>query len=167
MLLTCTAGDSPSSAILRARLAEGHQAVRIQSGIPGLKAVYGVHSTDESGAAVLHQQARPLVEDWDTDAYLRHAHTVFEAVRPELGAELPLLHDAHHRLSPIQAAGLGKDLEPYRPFWLEDCTPAENQEALRLVRGPDHRAVDRLRGCPLRVCSVSGSQITMTRRPRV
>ncbi|MFE4643790.1 enolase C-terminal domain-like protein, partial [Streptomyces sp. NPDC056730] len=47
---------------------------------------------------------------------------------------LPLLHDAHHRLTPIQAARLGKDLEPYRPFWLEDCTPAENQEALRLVR---------------------------------
>ena len=26
------------------------------------------------------------------------------------------------------------DLEPYDLFWLEDCTPAENQEALRLVR---------------------------------
>ncbi|MEU6446409.1 D-mannonate dehydratase ManD [Streptomyces sp. NPDC046979] len=119
---------------VRARLAEGYQAVRIQSGIPGLKAVYGVHSTDDDGAPVLHQQARPLVEDWDTDAYLRHTPTVFEAVRAEFGAELPLLHDAHHRLSPVQAARLGKDLEPYRPFWLEDCTPAENQEALRLVR---------------------------------
>lgn len=119
---------------VRARLAEGYPAVRIQSGIPGLKAVYGVTDTDDTGAAVLHQQARPLVEDWDTAAYLRHVPAVFEAVRGEFGAELPLLHDAHHRLTPIQAARLGKDLEPYRPFWLEDCTPAENQEALRLVR---------------------------------
>ncbi len=29
---------------------------------------------------------------------------------------------------------MGKALEPYDLFWLEDCTPAENQEALRLVR---------------------------------
>ncbi|WP_328718152.1 D-galactonate dehydratase family protein [Streptomyces sp. NBC_00247] len=119
---------------VRARLAEGYRAVRIQTGVPGLKAVYGVHTTDESGAAVLHQRARPLVEDWDTDAYLRHVPAVFEAVRTEFGAELPLLHDAHHRLTPIQAARLGKDLEPYRPFWLEDCTPAENQDAFRLIR---------------------------------
>jgi mannonate dehydratase len=29
---------------------------------------------------------------------------------------------------------LGKDLEQYRPFWLEDATPAENQEAFKLIR---------------------------------
>jgi mannonate dehydratase len=55
-------------------------------------------------------------------------------VRERFGPELPLLHDAHHRLTPIQAARLGKDLEPFNPFWLEDVTPAEDQEALRLVR---------------------------------
>ncbi|MEV6588754.1 D-mannonate dehydratase ManD [Streptomyces acidicola] len=119
---------------VRARLAEGYQAVRIQTGIPGLKAVYGVHALDADSAPVPHQQARPLVEDWDTPSYLRHTPGVFEAVRHEFGAGLPLLHDAHHRLTPLQAAQLGKDLEPYRPFWLEDCTPAENQDALRLVR---------------------------------
>ncbi|MGI5144170.1 MULTISPECIES: D-mannonate dehydratase ManD [unclassified Streptomyces] len=119
---------------VRARLDEGYRAVRIQTGIPGLKAVYGVHTTDADSAPVLHQQARPLVEDWDTPSYLSHMPTVFEAVRHEFGPELPLLHDAHHRLTPLQAAQLGKDLEPYRLFWLEDCTPAENQEALRLVR---------------------------------
>ena len=59
---------------------------------------------------------------------------MFEAVRHEFGPDLPLLHDGHHRMTPIQAARLGKDLEPYDLFWLEDCTPAENQEALRLVR---------------------------------
>ena len=59
---------------------------------------------------------------------------MFEAVRNEFGPDIPLLHDGHHRMTPIQAARLGKDLEPYDLFWLEDCTPAENQEALRLVR---------------------------------
>ena len=31
-------------------------------------------------------------------------------------------------------ADLARAMEPYDLFWLEDCTPAENQEALRLVR---------------------------------
>ncbi|MFG1955543.1 enolase C-terminal domain-like protein [Micromonospora sp. NPDC048830] len=78
--------------------------------------------------------ALPAEEDWDTRAYLRHLPGVFEAVRNEFGPELPLLHDGHHRMTPIQAARLGKALEPYDLFWLEDCTPAENQDALRLVR---------------------------------
>src|SRR5690625_3179937 len=37
-------------------------------------------------------------------------------------------------ISPIEAARLGKALEPYHLFWMEDCVPAENQEAFRLVR---------------------------------
>ncbi|SDB85104.1 mannonate dehydratase [Sanguibacter gelidistatuariae] len=126
---------------VRARLAEGYQAVRIQTGVPGLKTVYGVHqgtaiaeADGVAGAPRLDQHATPLVEDWDTRAYLRHMPTVFEAVRNEFGPELPLLHDAHHRLTPIEAARLGKSLEPYDLFWLEDCTPAENQDGLRLVR---------------------------------
>jgi mannonate dehydratase len=36
-------------------------------------------------------------------------------------------------LTPIEAARLGKDLEPYRPFWLED-RHAENPAAFRLIR---------------------------------
>ena len=88
----------------------------------------------------------PAEEDWDTRAYLRHLPAVFEAVRNEFGPELPLLHDGHHRMTPIQAAKLGKALEPYDLFWLEDCTPAENQEALRLVRAAHHHAAGHRRG---------------------
>ncbi|NEA37173.1 D-mannonate dehydratase ManD [Streptomyces sp. SID13031] len=116
---------------VRARLEQGYQSIRIQTGIPGLQRVYGVGGEPD---ALPDGRVRPLVEDWDTGAYLRHMPSVFEAVRNEFGPELPLLHDAHHRLTPLQAARLGKDLEPYDLFWLEDCTPAENQEGLRLVR---------------------------------
>jgi hypothetical protein len=40
----------------------------------------------------------------------------------------------HHRLTPREAAELGKRLEPFRLFWMEDATPAENQEAFNLIR---------------------------------
>lgn len=130
---------------VRDHLDQGYRAIRIQTGIPGFDSVYGVASSKNASAGDSgttarydHEPARrsavPVEEAWDTRAYLRHVPTVFEAVRNEFGPELPLLHDAHHRLTPIQAAKLGKSLEPYDLFWLEDVTPAENQAALRRVR---------------------------------
>ncbi|ROS54199.1 D-mannonate dehydratase ManD [Frigoribacterium sp. PhB24] len=121
---------------------QGYQAIRVQTGVPGLKSIYGIASNAtfdaNSGVRYDHEPAQrgalPNEEDWDTRSYLRHVPTVFEAVRAEFGPEIPLLHDGHHRMTPIQAARLGKSLEPYDLFWLEDVTPAENPEALRLVR---------------------------------
>ena len=45
-------------------------------------------------------------------------------VREAVGDEPHLLHDAHHRLTPIEAARLARDLEPQRLYWLEDPVPA-------------------------------------------
>jgi len=124
---------------IREHQALGYQAIRVQTGVPGLSSIYGVASSPTVGGKRYdYEPARrtplPVEETWDTAAYLRHVPTVFEAVRNEFGPELTLLHDGHHRMTPIQAAKLGKSLEPYDLFWLEDCTPAENQDALRLVR---------------------------------
>ncbi len=127
---------------VRDHLEQGYRAIRIQTGVPGLKAVYGVAATPRGDVTAgdrydyepAGRGAFPQEEDWDTRAYLRHLPGVFEAVRGEFGPELPLLHDGHHRMTPIQAAKLGNALEPYDLFWLEDCTPAENQQGLRLVR---------------------------------
>ncbi|SCK54862.1 D-mannonate dehydratase ManD [Streptomyces sp. WMMB 322] len=128
---------------VRAHLDDGYRAIRVQTGIPGLGSVYGVASSGAgSGDRYDYEPARrtaggpalPAEETWDTRAYLRHVPCVFEAVREEFGPELPLLHDGHHRMTPVQAAKLGKSLEPYDLFWLEDATPAEDQAALRLIR---------------------------------
>ena len=123
---------------IRAQLAEGFRSIRVQTSVPGIDKVYGVAAQPSTSGRYDYEPAQraplPAEEDWDSAAYLRHIPTVFEAVRSEFGPALPLLHDAHHRLTPIQAARLGKALEPYDLFWLEDCTPAENQDALRLVR---------------------------------
>jgi mannonate dehydratase len=112
--------------------AMGYQAIRAQSGVPGLNKVYGV-----GRGAMQYEPAEvglPPEHDWDTAKYLRHTPKLFDAVRAAVGDDVHLLHDVHHRLTPIEAARLGKDLEPYRLFWMEDATPAENQEAFRLIR---------------------------------
>jgi mannonate dehydratase len=110
----------------------GYQAIRAQSGVPGLDKVYGVPSPGK-----LYEPADgdlPNEHDWDSAKYLRHTPLVFDAVRSAVGPDIHLLHDAHHRLTPIEAARLGKSLEPYDLFWLEDLTPAENQDAFKLIR---------------------------------
>ncbi len=110
----------------------GYKAVRAQSGIPGIEKAYGV------ARGTLHYEpadaALPTETVWDTPKYLRFAPKLFEALRKEYGEEPELLHDVHHRLTPNEAAQLGKSLEDYRLFWMEDPTPAENQQAFRLIR---------------------------------
>src|SRR5205085_10242199 len=71
---------------------------------------------------------------WSSERYLNFVPRLFKRLRDEFGDDLHLLHDAHHRLRPIEAARLGKELEPYHLFWIEDPVPAELQEGFRLIR---------------------------------
>jgi mannonate dehydratase len=113
-------------------IAQGYKAVRLQAGVPGLKSTYGV-SKDKARYEPADADL-PTENLWSTEKYLRSVPDLFAAARERLGWDVHLLHDIHHRLTPIEAGRLGKDLEPYRPFWLEDATPAENQAAFRLIR---------------------------------
>ena len=115
------------------KLELGYRAVRAQAGVPELRKVYGV-SSDEHAYEPAARGASPDEEEWDPRAYLRHVPAVFDALRAQFGPQLALLHDVHHRLTPLQAARLGRALEPHDLFWLEDVTPAEDPDALRLVR---------------------------------
>ncbi|MFV3126387.1 D-mannonate dehydratase ManD [Niveispirillum sp. KHB5.9] len=112
--------------------AMGYKAIRLQSGVPGLASTYGV-SKDK----MFYEPADndlPTENIWSTPQYMNSVPKLFQAARDALGWDVHLLHDVHHRLTPIEAGRLGRDLEPYRLFWLEDATPAENQEAFRLIR---------------------------------
>lgn len=110
----------------------GYKAVRAQTGIPGVKDAYGV------GRGTLSYEPAdadlPSEAGWDTRKALNTVPKLFEELRSTYGFDHHLLHDGHHRYTPQEAAMLGKLLEPFQLFWFEDCTPAENQEAFRLVR---------------------------------
>ena len=116
---------------VEAKRQRGFRAIRVQAGVPGLKRIYGVHAPDENHDA---PQQAPDEGDWNTPAYLRLAPELFTAVRDRFGPDLTILHDAHHRLSPNEAAQLGRSLEPYGLFWMEDAVPAEDQTGWRRLR---------------------------------
>jgi mannonate dehydratase len=110
----------------------GYMAVRAQSGIPGLPSTYGV-SKDK----LYYEPAEkglPVENVWSTEKYLNFVPQLFEKLRVRFGPDVHLLHDSHHRLTPIEAGRLGKSLEPYHLFWLEDPVPAELQSGFRLIR---------------------------------
>jgi mannonate dehydratase len=110
----------------------GYKAIRLQSGVPGLASTYGV-----SKDRLFYEPADadlPTENLWSTERYMRVVPELFAAARDALGPDVHLLHDVHHRLTPIEAGRLGKDLEPYRPFWMEDAVVADNQDSFRLIR---------------------------------
>jgi mannonate dehydratase len=100
--------------------------------VPGLASTYGV-SRDKMFYEPA-DGALPVENRWSTRKYLASTPKLFEAARAALGSDIDLLHDTHHRLTPIESARLGKDLEPYRLFWLEDTVAADNQASFRLIR---------------------------------
>ncbi|MEU0096612.1 D-mannonate dehydratase ManD [Kribbella sp. NPDC006257] len=115
-------------------VALGYKAVRIQTGVPGLPSTYGVGHAGTTYEPANADLALPEESAWSTEKYLAHVPSVFAKVRDEFGPTLRLLHDVHHRLTPIEAARLGKSLEPYTPYWIEDPVRAELQEGFRLIR---------------------------------
>jgi mannonate dehydratase len=114
-------------------LDEGYKAVRAQSGVPGIESTYGVSKIKDNYEPAVRGDL-PKESLWSTEKYLNFIPKLFKELRDTYGDEPHFLHDCHHRLSPIEAARLGKDFEPYHLFWMEDCTPAELQESFRIVR---------------------------------
>ena len=122
--------DDVSAAVARF-LALGYKAVRAQNSVPGLAHTYGVGKGDAYEPAEAGLAPETI---WSSDRYLDTVPQAFERLRKDFGFDLHLLHDVHHRLTPIEAARLGRALEPYRLFWMEDPTPGENQESFRWIR---------------------------------
>lgn len=115
----------------------GYKAVRVQCAIPGMPTVsYGVSGKQDNAKHFITDFSgiRPEVEIWDTDRYMRFMPQALADIRERFGPELKILHDVHHRLLPREAAEFAKSVEPVNLFWLEDPTPADDQNALRLLR---------------------------------
>jgi mannonate dehydratase len=113
-------------------IGKGFKAVRVQSAIPGIKNTYGV--TGDNKPYEPAQKGLSKEETWDTFKYLNFLPGLFEKVRKAFGDDIHLLHDVHHRCTPIEAARLARELEPFHLFWLEDPVAGELQEGLRLIR---------------------------------
>jgi len=84
----------------------GYLAVRLQCGIPGMASTYGVATGNQPYEPA--ERGLPGENIWSSERYLLQVPKLFEKARLALGQDIHLLHDVHHRLTPIKAARLGK-----------------------------------------------------------
>jgi galactonate dehydratase len=61
------------------------------------------------------------------------AVALVEAVRDAIGPDAELLIEMHGRFAPAAALAISRDLEPFRPSWIEEPVPPDNLRALARV----------------------------------
>jgi mannonate dehydratase len=111
----------------------GAKHIRIQVGVPG-QATYGAGGGGGTNAPSLSGQGHFAGDVFEPAAYRRSVPKLFKYIREQLGDEPELLHDMHERLAPIDAIGLCKELEQYRPFFLEDPFTPEDVGYFKILR---------------------------------
>ena len=98
--------------------AQGYRHIRVQIAVPG-QSTYGSRGAGvPPDPAAQRDNQRALL--WEPKPYCLLVPRLFEHLRKQLGDEVELLHDVHERVPPILAMQLVKDLEPYRPYFIED-----------------------------------------------
>jgi mannonate dehydratase len=110
---------------------EGYRHIRVQASVPG-QATYG--SGDGRGNAGASVPANRRVDVWEPRPYVLLVPRLFEHLRKKLGDDVELLHDIHERVPPILAMQLVKDVEKFRPFFMEDPFAPEDVGYFRTLR---------------------------------
>lgn len=113
---------------VRQNMDRGFRHIRIQLG--------GYGSPQFSKAAHFQEEnfGLPVESHMDARPYLIAVPRMFEHIRNKCGDEIELLHDIHERIEPIHAIQLCKDLERYRPFFIEDPFPPEAIGYFKMLR---------------------------------
>ncbi len=70
----------------------------------------------------------------DSHLNLKRVPAMFKYVREKCGEDVELLHDMHELVDPLDAINMIKQLEPYRPFFIEDPFSPENMKWLHNLR---------------------------------
>ena len=107
----------------------GFSYIRVQQG--GYGAVGSVNDTPDFKAAGFGAETDNYMNE---RAYLKSVPKMFEMVRKRCGDEIELLHDIHERVQPMDAINMIKQLDQYRPFFIEDPFSPENMEWFKQLR---------------------------------
>jgi mannonate dehydratase len=113
---------------VRKNVERGFRHIRIQIG------GYGSPQLSKDADFERESFGLPIESHMDARPYLNMVPRMFERIRTKFGDSLELLHDIHERIEPIQAINLCKEVEKYRPFFIEDPFAPEAIGYFRMLR---------------------------------
>jgi mannonate dehydratase len=118
---------------VRKWMAQGYRHVRVQTAAPGFSG-YGVSAQTSAEIQKLRPDGVQPSPVYEPTPYVNTTIKMFEHLRAKLGFDVELLHDVHERVPPAQALQLGRLLEPYRLFFLEDPFSPEDVGWFQILR---------------------------------
>lgn len=107
---------------------EGYRHIRIQLGGYGAASLSEEPDFKEAGFGM------PDDNVINERLYLKKVPELFSEVRKACGNDIELLHDIHERIQPMDAVRMIKELEQYRPFFIEDPFSPENNGYFKILR---------------------------------
>jgi mannonate dehydratase len=113
---------------VKANMQRGFRHIRLQIGGYGAGHLSTEPDFKEAGFGM------PQDTNMDSYPYLKAIPRAFEHIRNACGDKLELLHDIHERIAPIEAVNLLKELEKYRPFFIEDPVAPEDNSYFEFIR---------------------------------
>ncbi|GAB4006053.1 D-galactonate dehydratase family protein [Spirosoma migulaei] len=122
---THAGGNTPEAAAdsVKSFMEKGFKYIRIQQG--GYGAVGATADKPDFKVAGFGGETDNYMNE---RLYLKSVPKMFEVVRKQCGDEIELLHDIHERVQPIDAINMIKQVEEYRPFFIEDPFSPENMK---------------------------------------
>ncbi len=123
---------------IKPAIEQGFRHVRIQSGVEGM-ATYGAGGPNRGTGATSAGSEEAIGPTnpravWESAKYSRMVPRMFEAMRKQFGDDVEFLHDVHERVTLPQGIQICKDVEQYRPFFIEDPFPPEDNAHFALLR---------------------------------
>ena len=111
---------------VRALLEQGFHHLKLGSMHPAMPG----NEPGRGPAAISAKAASPF----EPAPFARSIVNAFEHFRTTFGPEPEILYDVHERLPPILGLALAKDVERFKPYFLEDLFSPEDNDYFRLVR---------------------------------
>ncbi|MDO8992795.1 MAG: enolase C-terminal domain-like protein [Daejeonella sp.] len=124
-------GNTPEAVAesVQSFMAQGYKYIRIQQG--GYGGVGTNSKQPDFKVAGFGYEGDRHINEY---AYIKGVPKMFETVRRVCGGEVELLHDIHENTQPMDSINMIKQLEQYRPFFIEDPFSPENMEWFKLLR---------------------------------